>query len=197
MNYPLRSGAARHFRHPLRYLKLRLLATVEAVIVLGPVSGSFSWQPQMVLLNYRATPPNPHAAALHHAITVGNGIIPHSVMKACTENQRSVGFHYPTPVLQCSWTSECSSIQSWGLFVIYFCINMIWLVSTENVQEEDFFRKRSREPLILRATTDVWVKHTVAANLAALMANWQTSSLLFKTLVISINQIHEWPSVYK
>ncbi len=117
-------------------LKLQLLANVDVVIVLGPLSGSFSWQPQMVLPDYRATPP--HAAAMHHAITVGNGIIWLLVVKGCTEDQKSVGRHYPPPLLHCILMSECSSIWSWGMFVIYFCIDMLWLVSTENVREEDF-----------------------------------------------------------
>lgn len=117
------------------------------------------------------TPPNPHAAALHHAITVGNGIIPFSVMKVCTESQGSVGFHYPTPVLQCTWTSECSSIQSWAL-----CNLFLYQYDLAGIHREcaggRFFRKSSREPLLLRVTTDVWVKFTVATNLTALMVNY-------------------------
>lgn len=116
--------------------KLKLLASVDVVIVLDPLSGSFSWQLQMVLPDYRATPL--HAAAVHHAITVGNGIIKLIVMKSFTEDQNSVGRQYPPSPLYCILMSECSSIWSWGMFVIYFRIDVIWLISKENGQEENW-----------------------------------------------------------
>lgn len=122
--------------------KLHLLASVDVVIVLDPLSGSFSWQLQMVLPDYRTAPPPLHAAAVHHAITVGNGIIKLIVMKSFTEDQNSVGRQYSPSPLYCILRSECSSIWSWGMFVIYFCIHMIWLISTENVQEKNVIMKK-------------------------------------------------------
>ena len=89
-------------------------------------------------------------------------------MEGCTDNQKSVGSHYPAPLLRCIRWSECRSIQSCGLLVIYFCVDVIRLVSTENVQEGDN-SKSSREPLLLQVMMDDCVKFNATINITQVL----------------------------
>lgn len=112
--------------------KLQLLPNVS-VIVLGPVSGSFSWQSQMVLPNYRATAPSNTCCCLppcHYCRQQNNITLSHE-----GKNWRKRGLtHYP-PSLRCTPTSVWEALfGGLGQFVIYFCIAVMSIVSAENVK---------------------------------------------------------------
>lgn len=112
--------------------KLRLLLNVDSLIVLGPVSGSFSWQSQMVLPNYRANAPSNTCCCLppcHYCRQRNNITLSHE-----RKNWQKRGLtHYP-PSLRCTPTRVSGALfGGLGQFVIYFYAGVMSIVSTENV----------------------------------------------------------------
>lgn len=113
--------------------KLQLLPNVDSLIVLGPVSGSFSWQSQMVLPNYRANASSNTCCCLppcHYCRQRNNVTLSHE-----GKEWRMRGLtHYP-PSLRCTPTRVWGALfGGLGQFVIYFRISVMSVASTENMQ---------------------------------------------------------------